>query len=81
MQFISTTNVYLAQLLPKKKNKITRTRMAGNPAKNLYTFLTKYKYRLLAVQVWRGWRGGGGVGGLSQVPHSSRTFGIKEDQN
>jgi hypothetical protein len=31
--------------------------MAGNPAKNLYTFLTKYKYRLLAVQVWVG--GGG----------------------
>jgi hypothetical protein len=38
----------------KKENKITRTRMAGNPAKNLYTFLTQYKYRLLAVQVWVG---------------------------
>jgi len=33
----------------KKENKITRARMAGNPAKNLYNYLTEYKYRLLAV--------------------------------
>jgi hypothetical protein len=42
----------------KKDKKTTRARTAGNPTKNFYTYLTKYKYRLLAVQVWEG---GGGL--------------------
>lgn len=59
----------------KKENKITRARTCWQPSQKFVHLPYKIQVQTASsTGVGRGWW-------LSQVPHPSRTFGIKENQN